>query len=171
VVLGSVTDDGRTAVATVLDEFNDGPVVVGGLAPDVTGAGEVTTAALSGLRAIAGWPSAPRPVSADELLPERTLAGDAEAREQLIDTVYRPLADGGHVLLETVVAYLDSGRALEATARALFVHTNTVRYRLRRVAELCGRAPTDARGAFTIQLALTVGRLSGYAVDVNTGEV
>ena len=50
---------------------------------------------------------------------------------------------------------------LEASARALFVHTNTVRYRLRRAAELCGHAPTDARGAFTIQLALVLGRLNG----------
>jgi DNA-binding PucR family transcriptional regulator len=39
------------------------------------------------------------------------------------------------------------------------VHANTVRYRLRRVAEVCGEAPTDARGAFTIQVALTLGRL------------
>ena len=59
-----------------------------------------------------------------------------------------------------MITYLDTGRALEATARALFVHTNTVRYRLRRIAEVCGHAATDARGAFTIQLALTLGRLT-----------
>jgi hypothetical protein len=166
VVLGGV-DDGAAATATVLEEFSDGPVVTGGIAADVSGAAAITAGALSGLRAIAGWPSAPRPVSADELLPERTLAGDLDAREQLIDSVYRPLVQAGDVLLDTVVGYLDSGRALEATARALFVHTNTVRYRLRRVAELCGQAPTDARGAFTIQVALTVGRLSGYSANVN----
>jgi hypothetical protein len=168
VVLGGLREDPAIAAATILDEFSDGPVVIGGMAADVTGAGAVTAAALSGLRAIVGWPSAPRPVSAEELLPERTLAGDADAREQLIDTVYRPLLGAGDVLLDTVVTYLDSGRALETTARALFVHTNTVRYRLRRVAELCGRAPTDARGAFTIQIALTVGRLTGHSAEVNS---
>ncbi len=52
------------------------------------------------------------------------------------------------MLLETLRAFLDAGGALEATARALFVHTNTVRYRLRRVAEICGESPTDPRGAY-----------------------
>ncbi|HEU5270445.1 MAG TPA: helix-turn-helix domain-containing protein, partial [Jatrophihabitans sp.] len=120
----------------------------------------VTAAALSGLRAASGWPGAPRPVAADDLLPERALIGDPAAREQLIESVYLPLTEASDAILDTVAAYLDGGRALETTARALFVHTNTVRYRLRRAAELCGQAPTEARGAFTIQLALAFGRLS-----------
>jgi hypothetical protein len=158
VVLGGITDP-MAAADAVLTEFGDGPVVVGGAAPQVADASAVTAVALSGLRAVAGWTGAPRPVAAEDLLPERTLAGDLEARDQLIETVYRPLSEAGEVLLDTIVAYLDSGRALESTARALFVHTNTVRYRLRRVAELCGHAPTDARGAFIIQVGLTLGRL------------
>ncbi len=88
---------------------------------------------MSGLRASTAWPGAPRPVTAEALLPERALAGDAEARDTLVHTVYRPLEQAGPVLLDTVTAFLDSGGALEATARALFVHANTVRYRLRRV--------------------------------------
>jgi len=159
VILGGVGADPAAAASALLDQFDDGPVVVGGLAPDVAGAVTVTASALSGLRAVPGWPSAPRPVSAEDLLPERTLAGDAEARTVLIDTIYEPLLSAGDVLLDTVVAYLSSGRALEATARALFVHPNTVRYRLRRVADVCGQTPTEARGAFTIQVALVVGRL------------
>ena len=163
VVLGGISDPIEAAKA-ILGEFDSGaPVVVGGSAPRIDGAAEVTATALSGLRAVAAWPGAPRPVAAEDLLPERTVAGDAGARQELIDTVYRPLVDAGNVLLETVVSYLDGGRALETTARALFVHTNTVRYRLRRAAELCGHAPTDARGAFTIQLALMLGRLNGPA--------
>lgn len=169
VVLGGVTDP-LVAAAVILDEFGAGPVVVGGHAAQVSGAAAVTAAALSGLRAVSGWPAAPRPVQAEDLLPERTIAGDLHARDQLIDAVYCPLTEAGEALLDTVVAYLDSGRALESTARALFVHTNTVRYRLRRVADLCGQAPTDARGAFTIQLALVVGRLAGVpANDGNLG--
>jgi hypothetical protein len=170
VVLGGITDPVAAAKA-VLDEFSDGPVVIGPVAAQVSGAAAVTAVALSGLRAVTGWPAAPRPVSAEDLLPERTIAGDADARVQLIEAVYRPLLEAGPVLLDTVVSYLDSGRALESTARALFVHTNTVRYRLRRVADLCGHAPTDARGAFTIQLALTLGRLSEHAAEVNLQDV
>lgn len=108
---------------------------------------------------------------AEELLPERVLAGDPDARTQLIATVFAPLQEAGDVLLETVVAYLDSGRALESTARALFVHTNTVRYRLRRAADLCGHAPTDARGAFVIQFAIALGRLIDNNGSVNSADL
>jgi DNA-binding PucR family transcriptional regulator len=149
--------------ARLLPVFGDGPVVVGPPAKDVSAAGAVTQAALSGLRAVPAWPGAPRPVSADALLPERALAGDPDARNQLIETVYRPLVAAGDVLVETVAAFLDAGGALEATARALFVHAKTVRYRLRRVAEVCGEAPTDARGALTLRLALVLGRLETFS--------
>jgi DNA-binding PucR family transcriptional regulator len=139
--------------------FGDGPIVTSPVATDVSAASAVTRAALSGLRAVAAWPAAPRPVDADALLPERALAGDPDARDALVETVYRPLAAAGEVLLDTVSTFLETGGALEATARALFVHANTVRYRLRRVAEICGQAPGDPRGAFALRLALTIGRL------------
>jgi hypothetical protein len=164
VVLGGVNDP-LVAAKSVLDQFADGPVVVGGTSPRSAGASSVTAAALSALRAVVGWPGAPRPAAADDLLPERALNGEAEARMQLVDTVYRPLVEAGAVLFDTVVCYLDGGGTLETTARALFVHTNTVRYRLRRATELCGQAPTDARGAFTIQLALAYGRLADAATS------
>lgn len=162
VVLGGV-EDPLAAARAMLPAFADGPVVAGPRAGDVSAASAVTRAALSGLRAAPGWPRAPRPVAADALLPERALAGDLDARDELLDHVYRPLVKAGDVLLETVGTFLESGGALEATARALFVHANTVRYRLRRVGEVCGEAPTDPRGAFTIQVALTLGRLDGVS--------
>jgi hypothetical protein len=158
-VVGGVGDP-LAAATRLLPAFGDGPVVVGPPAKDVSAAAAVTQAALSGLRAVPAWPAAPRPVSADALLPERALAGDADARAQLVEAVYRPLVEAGDVLLETVAAFLDAGGALEATARALYVHANTVRYRLRRVAEVCGEVPTDPRGALTLRLALVLGRLA-----------
>jgi hypothetical protein len=160
VVVGGRADPMELAIR-LLPVFGDGPVVVGPPAKDVSAAAAVTQAALSGLRAVQAWPAAPRPVSADALLPERALAGDADARAQLVDTVYRPLVEAGDVLLETVGAFLDAGGALEATARALFVHVNTVRYRLRRVVDVCGEVPSDARGALTLRIALVLGRLEG----------
>jgi DNA-binding PucR family transcriptional regulator len=66
---------------------------------------------------------------------------------------------GDGVLLDTVSAYLDSGGSIEATARAMFIHANTVRYRLKRVADLTGYNPLDPRDAFTVRVALTLGRL------------
>jgi hypothetical protein len=157
-LLGGVSDPLPVA-AKLLPVFGDGPVVVGPVAADLVDAGAVTRAALSGLRAAAAWPDAPRPVSADALLPERVLDGDADAREELRTAVYQPLVGAGGALVDTLACFLDNGGGLEATARALFVHPNTVRYRLRRVAEICGQAPTEARGALTLRLALTVGRL------------
>ena len=158
VIVGGV-GDALAAATALLPVFGAGPVVVGPEAHDPADAGRVTRAALSGLRAVPAWPGAPRPVSATALLPERALAGDPDARAQLVEDVYRPLVEAGDVLAETASAYLDAGGALEATARALFVHANTVRYRLRRVADVCGEVPTDPRGALTLRVALILGRL------------
>jgi DNA-binding PucR family transcriptional regulator len=54
---------------------------------------------------------------------------------------------------------LQQAASLEAAARMLFVHPNTVRYRLRRVTDVTGLVPTDARSAFVLQTALALGRL------------
>jgi DNA-binding PucR family transcriptional regulator len=98
-------------------------------------------------------------VPASDLLPERALAGDAEAAEALIATVHRTLLDDA-ALYDTACAYLERTPSLEATARALFIHPNTVRYRLRRIAEVTGFTPTEARGAFTLRVGLVLGRLA-----------
>ncbi len=160
VVVFAGGSDPAVVAGALLPAFGDGPVVVGPAGSGLAEAGGVTQAALSGLRVAPAWPAAPRPVSADALLAERALAGDEEAREQLLATIYRPLTAAGDVLVDTVATFLDSGGALEATARALFVHANTVRSRLRRVAEVCGEVPTDGRGAFALRVALVLGNLA-----------
>ncbi|MFD1147211.1 PucR family transcriptional regulator, partial [Saccharothrix hoggarensis] len=106
------------------------------------------------------WPAAPRPVRSLDLPPERALAGDPEAEWQLVDRVARPLEDAGGSLLETVDTFLEVGGVLEACARKLFVHPNTVRYRLRRATELTGRNANDPRDALVLRVALSVGRLA-----------
>ena len=97
---------------------------------------------------------------ASDLLPERALDGDEAARAQLIAEVYEPLIGGGTALLDTVMTYLEQGNSLEATARLLFVHPNTVRYRLRRASELTGLAPADGRDGFSLWVAVVLGRLA-----------
>jgi hypothetical protein len=158
VVLGGVTVEGQPA-PSLAGAFAAGPVVVGPVVADLASAATSASAALSGLRAARGWPDAPRPVRAADLLPERALDGDATARAALVEQVHAPLAAAGEVLLDSVRAYLESGSSIEATARALFVHPNTVRYRLRRAAEVTGYSPTDARDGYTLRVALTLGRL------------
>lgn len=155
--------DPVAAAGSLVAQFGAGPVVVGPVVDDLTAAARSVAAARAGLRAAAGWPEAPRPVSADALLPERALDGDLQARQALIDQVFRPLADAGGGLLETAAAVLEQSASLEAAARALFVHANTVRYRLRRIAEVTGLTPTEPRDAFTLRVALAVGRLDQRA--------
>jgi DNA-binding PucR family transcriptional regulator len=144
----------------LLDAFSDGPVVIGPTAPSLTAAYHSASEAISGMNAVAGWSGAPRPVLARELLPERALMGDASAVAALHTDVMRPLAEAGPTLTETLDAYLDCGGAIEACARKLFVHPNTVRYRLKRIAEFTGRDPTDPRDAYVLRVAATVGHLA-----------
>jgi DNA-binding PucR family transcriptional regulator len=158
VVLGGVEDADKAAGA-IAEFFGSGPVVVGPMVQDLLVANTSARAAVAGLRAARGWPDAPRPVCSEDLLPERALAGDGHARRRLVRDVYVPLASGGPALLDTVAAFLEEGGSIEATARHLYVHANTVRYRLRRAAELTGLTPTQPRHAYTLRLALTLGRL------------
>jgi DNA-binding PucR family transcriptional regulator len=144
----------------LLGVFADGPVVVGSMAPTLSAAHHSATEAIAGMNAVAGWSGAPRPVSSRELLPERALLGDATAIAALETEVMRPLAEAGPALGETLDAYLDSGGAIEACARKLFVHPNTVRYRLKRITDFTGRDPTLPRDAYVLRVAATLGRLS-----------
>lgn len=152
--------DPVTVVAMMADSFGPGPLVVGPVVDGIAAAGRSARAAIAGFRAAAAWPDAPRPVAADDLLPERALAGDPVARRQLVDEVYAPLA-AVPAVFETVTTYLEQALSVEATARALFVHPNTVRYRLRRATDLAGNVPTDPRGGYILRTAVALGRLTG----------
>ncbi|TDQ45962.1 PucR family transcriptional regulator [Actinorugispora endophytica] len=140
--------------------FGPGAVVVGPPVTDLQAASRSARAAVDGLRAARAWPDAPRPVPAEDLLPERALDGDEAARRKLIEDVYLPLRGAGSPLLDTLTVYLEHASSLESTARMLFVHPNTVRYRLSRVAELTGFTPSDGRGSFALRVAVTLGRLA-----------
>jgi hypothetical protein len=156
-VLG-VDGDPLSAAQALSGFFAPGPVVVGPPVPDLAAAPGSARAALSGLAVAATWPGAPRPVPADALLPERALAGDGDARARLAD-VHDLLLAEDEALVDTLAAYLDAAGSVEGTARLLFVHPNTVRYRLRRVTEVAGLSPTAARDRWTLAVALTLGRL------------
>ncbi|MEP7333307.1 MAG: helix-turn-helix domain-containing protein [Terracoccus sp.] len=140
--------------------FGEGPVVVGPTVPHLFAAGRSARAALSGLAAAPAWPASPRVLEADAVLPERALAGDGPARRALVERVHRPLSLASQgALLDTATAYLECGGSLEATARMLFVHANTVRYRVRRIAEVTGYDLGTPREAWAVRIGLALGRL------------
>ncbi|SHK23787.1 DNA-binding transcriptional regulator, PucR family [Pseudonocardia thermophila] len=151
--------DAAALTSSLVEAFGPGPVVVGPPADGLANAHVAAREALAGLRAAPGWPDAPRPVDADALLPERALLGDPTAHERLRATITRPLAEAGGELARTLEVYLEGGGSLESCARELYVHPNTVRYRLRRVAEITGHSPTDPRSALVLRAAVILGRL------------
>ncbi|GAA3625550.1 fatty acid biosynthesis transcriptional regulator FasR [Microbacterium awajiense] len=137
--------------------FGPGFLVLGPAVSALVDASQSARAALAGFAVARAWRNAPRPVEADDLLPERALAGDPLAKQTLVERIYRPLHTHSTDLVTTLWSYLDNGRSLEATARELFVHPNTVRYRLKRVSEAIGWDATGPREALILQTALILG--------------
>jgi hypothetical protein len=148
-------------IATRLEpSFGPGHLVLGHEVPGLVEAAKSAKAALAGFAVARSWRNAPRPALADDLLPERALAGDPLARSTLVSRIYRPLQAHSTELLSTLWCYLDNGRSLEATAREMFVHPNTVRYRLKRISEVIGWDATGSREALILQTALILGSIA-----------
>jgi hypothetical protein len=159
--VGPSSEIGFMEIAQQLEPgFGPGHLVLGHEVPGLVDASKSARAALAGFAVARGWRNCPRPVHADDLLPERAFAGDALARSTLVNRIYRPLQAHSPELLNTLWSYLDNGRSLEATARELFVHPNTVRYRLKRVTDVIGWDATGAREALILQAALIVGSIN-----------
>jgi hypothetical protein len=156
---GDLVDDqgARAAYGALVDCFGPGPLVIGPRTTDLVTAHLSARPALMGQRAAVMWPDAPQPVLADDLLAERVLLGDTAAGETLAVRLKDNLGEGD--LPGTLAAYFEVGGSIEATARRLYCHPNTVRYRLRRVADLTGLDPGQPRDAFTLQVGLALGRL------------
>ena len=79
-------------------------------------------------------------------------------------TPLRAAGDFGAVLEETLRAYLAHGQSITRTAETLVLHPNTLRYRLRRFADLTGRTLESTEVVAELLWALEVG-------DVDTGPV
>lgn len=159
---GTKTGTTVSAAARIVAEHcASGPVVVGPVAADLPRAHASAAAAAWGLRAAPAWPGAPRPVAAADLLPERALAGDQTAVAHLVKQVYVPLVEARGTLVETLEAWFDNRSSVEATARALFVHPNTVRYRIRQAGEITGLTATQPRDGYALRVAISLGRLAG----------
>jgi hypothetical protein len=159
--LPDVSPPSFVEIATALDgQFGPGPLVVGPTVSSVVDAGVSARAALSAFSVAGGWRILPRPLLADDSLPERVLAGDPRAKAHLLDAIYFPLRDHPLDLLDTAWAYFLNGQSLEATAKDLYIHANTVRYRLRKIAELIEWDPTHPRDALTIHFAIVVGKIA-----------
>ena len=144
--------DPLAAARLLADHFGDGPLVCGPRVPHLYAAGRSARDALRGYDAAPAATSCPRPVHSDDLLAARAVSGDDKARRALAARVTAALQPDS-VMRETARAYIRLG-SLEATARELFVHANTVRYRLGRTHDLTGYDLTCPEDAFAIRLGL-----------------
>ena len=93
----------------------------------------------------------------DDLGPYCFVLGRPESDiREFADRILGPLADGErHAdLVRTLDAYLRLHGSLNAVARDLYLHRNTVRQRLRRIAKLTGADLRDADARLGLQLAL-----------------
>lgn len=175
--------------AAIDDDFSrTTPLCLGPLRHGIEGAGATVCAALGTMNVAPAVTDMHRPLRADDVLPERALFGDEDAREELYRSVYLSLrgasngnggsAGGGNggngsggmagnagnapednPLLATVSTFLLSGSSLEVTARELNVHPNTVRYRLKRSVEMTGWDPMTPREAYVLLTAIKIGRI------------
>jgi DNA-binding PucR family transcriptional regulator len=69
-------------------------------------------------------------------------------------------------LRETLALYLEHNHSVARTARDLFVHRNTVHYRLRRIEALCDLDLTRVEDRMLCQIALLSARMGDPAGGV-----
>jgi purine catabolism regulator len=69
--------------------------------------------------------------------------------------------DGSAELLRTLEAYFENNGNLSQAAETLFIHRNTLIYRMERIAEISGLDFDHAETRLAVQLALTIHRMMG----------
>lgn len=93
------------------------------------------------------------------------LVGDGELARAMVRRELRPLmtgARGDEELRRTVLTHLRTGMSVEATAEALYIHPNTVRYRIGRVEARLGQRLAERATLLEVCLAW----LEVYGIDV-----
>jgi len=94
------------------------------------------------------------------VLLEELLLRERGVARRLAQTILEPLA-GHPELRTTLVEYVQHGPALPSVAKRLFLHPNTVAYRLQRIRELTGRDPKTPQGIAELFIALRAIQLVG----------
>lgn len=90
------------------------------------------------------------------------IALDADVGQLLNERILQPLmsTNASGELIATLRAYLDCGMHVERTATRLFVHQNTVRYRLAKAEKLIGASLADVEVLFELWWALELSTMT-----------
>jgi len=154
---------GIDALCARLAELSTGPVGVSAPYPGL----DQTPAALrqARLALAAAAPGGDKLIRYDLAPVQVLLASAPDAAGAVAHAILGPVLDlpaaERDTLLGTLRTWFEEHGATSAAAARLFVHRNTVRYRLRRVEELTGRSLTQPIGVAQLHLALEAARIVG----------
>ena len=159
----ALVDDDVAGIAAVLEELGSSPTLgVGSTAHDAEGLGRSIDDALVALRLARSRPRGDRVIGLGQIGSVSALLGeiDSEVLRTYRGTLLEPLerwdAERGASLVGTLRAFLEHGCRWRATAAALHIHHNTLRYRLDRVEQLTGRDLKLVADRLDLQIALLV---------------
>ena len=158
-IIGGVSESDNPEIVAkpFVGHFGPGTVVTGPVVSTLQEAHNSALDALSGYRALGFVSSTPRMVASDDMIAARVIAGDSAAIEPIVAKLRQELSGD---VRQTLACYLEVAPTIEGCARTLFVHVNTVRYRLRRVLETTGLDPFEPSDGLTLRIALMIERNS-----------
>jgi DNA-binding PucR family transcriptional regulator len=158
-IIGGVSESDNPEIVAkpFVGHFGPGTVVTGPVVSTLQEAHSSALDALSGYRALSYVSTSPRLVASEDMIAARVIAGDAAAIDPVVAKLRQDLSSD---VRQTLACYLEVAPTIEGCARTLFVHVNTVRYRLRRVLEATGLDPFEPTDALTLRIALMIERNS-----------
>jgi carbohydrate diacid regulator len=92
---------------------------------------------------------------------ELLLTVSYSSRKRFLQALLHPLKGQAdwETLRSTIMAWCESGYNLVEASKALYIHRNTLIYRLNKIQELTGKSPRDYEHAFALYLACLLDRL------------
>jgi sugar diacid utilization regulator len=136
-----------------------------GISPRFQAMGGAQRALRFATLAMVGGPRGSAGVTVFDQAPVAVLAASApdvmaEVAEVVLGSLNRLPDEERAVLVGTLRTWLACGGSVDAAAKTMFCHPNTVRYRLNRVTEHTGRSLTDPRAVTELNLALQADHLT-----------
>lgn len=128
-------------------------MAIGRPRPGAVGIGHSYEEALNALDVAQRMGLDERPLRAADLLVFPVLARDRQALMDLVRSTVGPLEQargGAQPLLDTLMAYFDTGCVVAAAARRLSLSVRALTYRLERVHTLTGNDPTGPADRYTL---------------------
>ncbi|OKL46173.1 hypothetical protein BSR29_07940 [Boudabousia liubingyangii] len=104
-------------------------------------------------------PQVEQVTSVEELLPEIICLSGAEVASPYLERFLAPMENLDEEYVQTLRAYLSAGADPKLAAKLLYVHANTVRYRITKISKLTGWDLGNPRFNFCLQVALSAQQL------------